>query len=226
MVKKNGVTVVIPTKNEGEGLAQILNQVRPYADEVMVIDGHSTDNTRSICEKQRVAYSLDHGKGRGDGVRLGMEKAQYDVVVLFDADGSHESRDIPRFIAPIKSGKADMVIGSRRLGGSYDLNMDFAGILRSGGSDFLAYLVNKRFGTKLSDVLYSFRSVRKSSALKMGLTANDFGIEQEMVVKCLKKGFSLVEIPSREKARGWGQSKLKTVMGVKFIFNLIKELYS
>lgn len=224
MARKDGVTIVIPTKNEGEGLARIILSVKKYADEVIVVDGHSKDETGDICRTYKVTHILDHGKGRGDGVRLGIEKANNELVVLFDADGSHEAADIPKFVAELKKG-ADLVIGSRRLGGSFDLNMDFSGILRSGGSDFLAYLVNKRFGTKLSDVLYSFRAVRKSSAKKMGFTSNDFGIEQEMVVKCLKKGFKLVEIPSREKARGWGTSKLKTIMGVKFVFNLLKELY-
>lgn len=224
MARKNGVTIIIPTKNEGEGLAQIILSVKKYSDEILVVDGHSTDDTLKICRKYKIVYILDHGRGRGDGVRLGIEKAYNELVVLFDADGSHEANDIPKFVAELEKG-ADLVIGSRRLGGSYDLNMNFAGILRSGGADFLAYLVNKRFGTKLSDILYSFRAVRKSSAIKMGFTSNDFGIEQEMVVKCLKNGFKLVEIPSREKARGWGVSKLKTIMGVKFVFNLLRELY-
>ncbi len=219
------VTIVIPTKNEGVGLAQIISSVKPYAGEVIVVDGHSRDNTREITLKSGAKYLLDHNRGRGDAVRLGIKTAKYDTVVLFDADGSHQASDISNFITPIQTNQADLVIGSRRLGGSFDLNMNFTGILRSGGADFLAYLVNRRFGTSLSDVLYSFRAVKKSIALQMDLRADDFTIEQEMVVKCLHSGFRIMEIPSREKARAWGQSKLKTITGIKFILVMVRDLY-
>ena len=219
------VSIVVPTKNEGAGLLRILNSVKPYAKEIIVVDGHSTDNTFQIVRGTKAKYLPDHGLGRGDGVRTGLAKASGKVAVLFDADGSHEATDIPRFVLPIVQGRADVVIGSRRTGGSFDLNMDFSGILRSGGADFLAYLVNRKFHTKLSDILYSFRAVRRSVVPKLELKSDDFGIEQEMVVKCLAKGFRLLEIPSREKARAWGKSKLKTIMGVKFVWELVRQLY-
>ena len=145
--------------------------------------------------------------------------------MLFDADGSHNPSDIPKLVSPILKNKVDLVIGSRRTGGSFDLNMSFAGILRSGGADLLAYMVNKKFNTNLSDILYSFRAVRKSSIKDLKLKANDFCIEQEMVVKALKNSVRLLEVPSRENARGWGKSKLKTITGIKFIFHLLYNLY-
>ena len=219
------VSIVIPAKDEGQGLAKIINSVAPYGREIIVVDGHSKDNTKEICQKMGVKYLLDHGLGRGEGVRLGIKTAKGTVIVLFDADGSHKARDIPRFITPIAKNQADVVIGSRRTGGSFDLNMDFSGILCSGGADFLAYLVNKRFNTRLSDILYSFRSVRKSIVKDLDLGANGFELEQEMVAQCLKKGFRLLEIPSRENARAWGKAKLKTITGIKFIFHLLWELY-
>lgn len=219
------VSIVISTKNEGQGLAQIIASVKPFARDIIVVDGHSTDDTKAIAKKSDVRYLLDHGVGRGDAVRMGIKAAKGKVVVLFDADGSHEASDIPRLVQPILENQADVVIGSRRTGGSFDLNMNFAGILRSGGADFLAYLVNRKFKTRLSDILYSFRAVRRSTAQELDLTADDFVIEQEMVVKCLKKGFKLLEIPSREKARAWGKSKLNTLTGIKFIIYLLKELF-
>src|SRR3990167_1687316 len=223
--QKIHTTAVIPTKNEGAGLAEIIKSVRPYVDEVIVVDGHSQDKTPEIAEAAGVKYFLDHGLGRGDAVRIGIAEAKGEVCVLFDADGSHTAADISRLIKPILERKADVVIGSRRTGGSFDLNMNFAGILRSGGADFLTYLVNKRFATGLSDVLYSFRALRTSVGKKMGLTANDFAIEQEVVVKCLKQGYRLLEIPSQEKARAWGKSKLKTITGLRLIVHLLRELY-
>lgn len=225
MYKLSKVSIVVPAKDEGQGLEKILKSLKSYTNDLILVDGHSKDNTKSIAKKLKVKYILDNGLGRGDAVRLGIEAAKNNIVLFFDADGSHNAHDIPLFITPIANNKADLVIGSRRTGGSFDLNMSASGILRSGGSDFLAYLVNKRFGTNLSDILYSFRAVRKSIVTKLDLSANGFEIEQEMVVKCLKKGYKLLEIPSRENARAWGKAKLRTITGVKFILHLIKELY-
>lgn len=219
------VSIIIPTKDEGEGLQRILDSVKGYGQEVLVVDGHSKDDTRAIAERNGALYLLDHGLGRGDAVRMGIDAAKGDLLLFFDADGSHEANDIPALLAPLLEDKADMVISSRRLGGSYDLDMSFTGIIRSAGSDFLAVLVNHRFKTNYSDILYSFRAMKKTTAVGLDLRANDFCIEQEMVAKCLKKKFRLAEIPSREKARGWGKSKLKTIMGIKFIFELLRVLY-
>lgn len=220
------VSIIIPSKGEGAGMQRILDSVKGYGEEIIVVDGNSQDGTKEIVESNGATYLLDHGLGRGDAVRIGIEAAKGDILLFFDADGSHEASDIPALLAPLQEDKADMVISSRRLGGSYDLDMSFTGIIRSAGSDFLAVLVNQRFKTNYSDILYSFRAMKKTTAVGLDLKANDFCIEQEMVAKCLKKGFRLMEIPSREKARGWGKSKLQTIMGIKFIFVLLKELYS
>lgn len=222
---KEKVSIIIPTKNEGEGLRKVITSLKSYANEIIVIDGHSTDNTQDIIKKTNARYVLDHGKGRGDAVRLGIEISKGEVLVFVDGDGSHLVRDIPRLIGPIFENQADLVIGSRRTGGSFDLNMSFDGILRSGGADFLAYLINRKFKTHLSDILYSFRAVRRNAALKLNLVSNDFRIEQEMVIKCLNQNLRLMEIPSQEKARAWGVSKLHTLTGLKFVFSLIRELY-
>lgn len=223
---KSKVTVIIPARNEGEGLLRILKSVKPYAGEIIVVDGHSTDSTKEITQKFRARYILDNGVGRGDAVRIGIKKAKNPYLLFFDADGSHNPREIPSLLNPLFQDKADAVIGSRRTGGSYDLNMDFWGIARSGGADFLAYMVNRRFKTQYSDVLFSFRSIKKPVALKLGLKADGFDIEQEFVIKCLKKKYRLIEVPTRENARKWGKSKLHTVTGIKLIFLLVRELYS
>lgn len=222
---KKKLTIVIPTKDEGDGIEKIIKSVRPYGEEIIVVDGHSKDNTREVAKKLGCRFYLDHGLGRGDGVRVGLARAINEIVLLFDADGSHQVRDIPRFVDPIFNNQADLVIGSRRTGGSFDINVGFSGVIRSAGADFLTAIVNRRFKTNLTDIIYSFRAVRKSIVSKLGLESDGFTIEQEMVVKCLKNNFRLLEIPSREMARGWGKSKLKTSAGIKFIFHLLKECY-
>lgn len=223
MVQKLSISIVIPAKNEGEGIVRILKSVRPYSDDVIVVDGHSTDNTKRIVKRLGVRFYLDNKRGKGDAMKIGVAKAKHDVVIFFDADGSHDEKDIPFVAKLLYSSNAGLVVGSRRTGGSFDINMSFTGIIRSAGCDLLVMLINNRFKTQLTDVLYSFRGVRKEVFRKLNLKEDGFGIEQEMVLSCIKKGFPVIEIPSREKARGWGRSKLSTISGIKFLLRVLRE---
>ena len=74
---KNKVTIVVLTKNEGQGIKQIIQSLKPYADDILVVDGHSRDNTKEIVRQEKVRYFLDHGLGRGDGVRIGIQNAKH-----------------------------------------------------------------------------------------------------------------------------------------------------
>lgn len=220
-----GITIIIPAKNEGEGIARILESVKSYGDEIIVVDGHSTDNTREIVENFGARYVLDNNRGRGDGIQVGIEKAKNDILVFFDADGSHEPKDIPRLLQPLNKGEADLVVGSRRTGGSLDVVINFTGIIRAAGCDFIAMIINHRWKVNLTDVLYSFRAIRREVARDLNLRANDFDIEQEMIIECLKRGYRVKEIPTREYARAWGKSKLATYKGLKLLWHLFLKLF-
>src|SRR5258708_945023 len=197
------VSIIILTKNEADGLKKIIKSVKRYGKEILVIDGNSEDQSEEIALKEDVRFIRDNGLGRGDGLKLGIKHSKSEILVFFDADGSHEASDIPHLVMPILTNKADMVIASRRTGGSFDMNMNFPGLLRSVGSDILTIIVNYAFKTNLTDILYSFRAIRRATAKELSLSANDFCIEQEMIVSCLKEKKRILEIPSREKARAW-----------------------
>lgn len=222
---KSRVTIVIPAKNEGEGIARIIRSVKPYSNNIIVVDGHSSDNSKDVAKHEKADFLLDHGKGRGDGVRIGIHVTKTPYIVLFDADGSHDVKDIPKIVRLLATDQADMVICSRKTGGSFDASLSLSGMIRSFGSDLLGWLVNKRFGTNFTDIIYSFRGVKKRVAEKLELKSDGFGIEQEMVISCLKKGFRIKEIPSRERARAWGRTKLQTISGLSLLVELIKSLY-
>lgn len=219
------VSIIIPTKNEAEGIAKVLKQVKSFGQEILVIDGHSKDNTRKITKQLGVKVLLDQRKGIGFAKRLGIAKAKGEIIVLIDADGSHRPQDIPKLIKPIINQQADLVVASRIKGGSDEFDINFPGIVRQGGGDFIASIINYRFKTKLTDTLNGFRAIRRSTALELDLQANDFDIEHEMIIKCLKRGFKVSEVGSHEYARGWGKAKLPTFSkGWIFIWRLIKEI--
>lgn len=222
--KQARVSIIIAAKNEGAGLKEIITSVKPYAQEIILVDGHSTDNSIDIAKQQKIKYFLDNGKGRGDALKIGIREATGDIIVFFDADGSHEATDIPRLVAEVEKG-SDLVICSRRTGGSFDAPITFSGMIRSFGSDLLTCLLNNRFNTQFTDILYSFRALNAKTAKALPIRANGFAVEQEMVAICCHKGYKITEIPSREKARGWGESKLQTIGGIKLLLLLLQQLY-
>jgi dolichol-phosphate mannosyltransferase len=202
------VSVVIPTKNEEGLIGQIVDSVRPYADEVLVIDGHSWDGTRDIAAAHGARVELDGGKGKGEALRRSMASATGDIVVFIDADGSHDPRDIPALVAPIKAGAADMVIGSRGKGGSDELHGTLEQFIRYIGSQLIMLAINYRWNVRLTDSQNGFRAVRRDVGLKLGLKANLTTIEQEMLMRALKLGYRVDEIPTHEYERKWGTSKV------------------
>ncbi|HEY2432461.1 MAG TPA: glycosyltransferase family 2 protein [Vicinamibacterales bacterium] len=202
------VTVVVPTKNEEGLIGEIVDSVRPYADEVLVIDGHSTDRTREIAGQHGARVELDGGKGKGEALRRALETAASEIVVFIDADGSHDPKDIPALVGPIKAGAADMVIGSRGKGGSDELHGTLEQFIRYSGSQIIMLAINYRFGSRLTDSQNGFRAIRRDVGRKLGLKSNLTTIEQEMLMRALKLGYRVDEVPTHEYERRWGTSKV------------------
>ena len=122
---KSKISIVLPVKNEAIGLSGIIESLLTYGEEIIVVDGHSTDNTKEIVIKYPQArFVLDNGRGKGDGIRVGIREAKNEIIVFVDADGSHDPADIPDLVKPILEGNSDMVIGSRAMGGSDEFKMN------------------------------------------------------------------------------------------------------
>lgn len=202
------VTVVVPTKNEEGMIGEIVDSVHPYADEVLVIDGHSSDKTRDIAVQHGARVELDGGKGKGEALRRSMEVASSEIVVFIDADGSHDPKDIPSLVGPIKADKADMVIGSRGKGGSDELHGTLEQFIRYSGSQIIMLAINYRYGSRLTDSQNGFRAIRRDVGRKLGLKSNLTTIEQEMLMRALKLGYRVDEVPTHEYERRWGTSKV------------------
>lgn len=202
------VTVVVPTKDEEGLIGEIVDSVRPFADDILVMDGHSSDRTREIATAHGARVALDGGRGKGEALRRSLEQAEGDIVVFIDADGSHDPRDIPALVAPIKAGDADMVIGSRGKGGSDELHGTLEQFIRYVGSQMIMLAINYRWNVRLTDSQNGFRAIRRDVGRQLGLQSNLTTIEQEMLMKCLKQGYRVSEIASHEYERKWGTSKV------------------
>jgi dolichol-phosphate mannosyltransferase len=202
------VTVVVPTKDEEGLIGEIIDEVKPHADEVLVVDGHSRDRTREIAAEHGARVILDGGRGKGEALRRALREATGGIVVFIDADGSHDAGDIPRLVAPIQAGTSDLVIASRGKGGSDELHGTIGQFVRYVGSQLIMLGINYRWNVRLSDSQNGFRAIRRDVGLQLGMTANLTTIEQEMLMKALKQGRRVSEIGSHEYERRWGTSKV------------------
>lgn len=219
------VTVIIPTLNEEETIGKVLEDVRPYADQLLVIDGNSSDRTRQIAAERGVTVVCDNGSGKGEAIRHGLRLAENPIVVFIDADGSHEAADIPRLIAPIRENQADIVIGSRMTGGSDELFSDAAEFIRLNGSMLINLAINYRWNVRLSDTQNGYRAVVRDVGLALNMTENSTTIEQEMVMNALAAGYRVINVPSHEYRRQGGESKvIVTKVWFKYVTNVIKHI--
>jgi glycosyltransferase involved in cell wall biosynthesis len=219
------LSIIVSAKNECENLKTILPILKERSDDVIVVDGHSNDGTEEVCLLNKVNFVLDNGLGKGDAQRVGAFTAKHDYIIFYDADGSHDPGDIVNLYNEITSEQFELIVCSRKKGGSLDLscNLTFIGLIRSTGCDFLTLLFNKFFKTKFSDILYSLKSSSKKNFIDLKTTENGFGIEIDILAKSVKKKYRIKEIPSRENARVHGESKLSTPFGVYFIYQIFRE---
>ena len=220
------ISIVIPTLDEEDTLAEIIEGCKPYGDEILVVDGHSRDRTREVAESLGVKVILDNRKGKGEALRHVVNFVNGNIIVFIDADGSHDPKDIPKLVEPIIKDEADHVSGSRLIGGSSELHGGFDECFRLMGSSFITACINWRFKVKLSESQNGFRAIKTDVIKQLGLEENITTIEQEMIMKTLKKGFRMAEVPSHEYERKKGYSKisLKKVW-FRYVYTLVKYLF-
>lgn len=220
------ISIIIPTKNESRSIQEVIAGVKPFVQEVLVVDGHSTDQTREIAEQMGARVLLDNRKGKGDGIRLGIREATGNILVCIDADGSHDPKDIPKLVQPILDDRADLVIGSRMTGGSDELHGDLSRFIRMTGSHVLLLMINYRWNIRLTDCQNGFRAIRTDVARNLGLTENVHTIEEEMVIKCAQQKYRITEVPSHEYSRQYGSSTLN-LLGTwhQFVWCILKHYF-
>jgi len=220
------VTIVICAKNEAATIHEIITDARRFAEKIIVVDGHSKDATEKLATDAGAKVIQDNRRGKGEAIRCAIAHVDTPITVFMDADGSHDANDIPRIVQPILDGKADHVSGSRLLGGSSELHGGFDECFRLMGSSFITACINWRFKVRLSESQNGFRAIRTDVLRQLGLRENITTIEQEMIIKTLKKGFRMAEVPSHEHVRKAGESKIKVSrVAFRYVWSAFRYLF-
>ena len=202
------ISAVICALNEEQSLPYVLPKVPEWVDEVLLVDGHSTDKTISIAQKLRPNIRILHqpGKGKGDALKYGVGQAAGDIVVTLDADGETDPEDISRFIEPLLNGY-DLAKGSRLVYG-HPPNMPWH---RWVGNKVLAITSNLLHGTKYTDICSGYNAFWKGAFQRLKLTRDGFEMEQEMLVKAKKAGLKVTEVNHYDAGRLGNTSKVSDI---------------
>jgi glycosyltransferase involved in cell wall biosynthesis len=216
------VSVVIPAKNEARNLEHVFATIPEWVDEIVLVDGHSEDDTVAVAQKLHPGIRIVHqeGRGKGDALQAGFAAAKGEIIVMMDADGSTDGKEIPRFVAALTTG-ADFAKGSRFAsgGGTDDMTLS-----RHLGNKILSLLVNAFFGTRYTDLCYGYNAFWSKHLQKLDLDCDGFEIETVMNVRAARAGLMIHEVPSHEHRRLHGVSNLRIVRdGIRIAKFIVRE---
>ncbi len=219
------ISVVAPALNEAENLSYLLPWLEGIADEIILVDGHSTDGTGDVARwlLPQVKVIRQTGSGKGDALRCGFTASTGDIIVMMDADGSHDPWEIRHFIAALLAG-ADLAKGSRFLGvgGSADLTS-----MRRLGNRALMLVANRLFGMRFTELCYGYMAFWRDCLPAFDLDCQGFEVETLLVLRAHRARLKIAETPSYEHARVHGVSRLRPVRdGWRILRTILRERLS
>jgi glycosyltransferase involved in cell wall biosynthesis len=203
------ISVVIPTLNEAENLPHVLPRIPGWIDEVIIVDGLSTDDTIEVARRHRpdVRVVLESTKGKGAALRAGFRAARGHIIVMLDADGSTDPREIPVFVGALLAG-ADIAVGSRFVQGGGTADMERH---RKLGNWVLTRLVRRGFSARYSDLCYGYTAFWRDVFPYLDGDYTGFEVETLIHIRALRASLKVAEVPSFEEERRFGVSTLNTV---------------
>jgi len=199
------IAMVVPTLNEIDGMKKIMPQInRSWIDEIIIVDGGSTDGT--IEEAQKLGFKIVHQtvRGVGDAYRLGIEATNCDYILFFSPDGNHEIKDIPILINKIKSGYD--IVHINRFGKTS--KSEDPGLITGFGNRMFTFLVNVFFGGHFGDCLDGFKIIKRNTILELKLDAKRENYEQQICIRAAKLGKKIFEVDGNEPKRIGGERKM------------------
>ncbi len=204
------LSIIIPVYNEKNTLRTLLTRVEAadYEKEIVLVDDCSTDGTREIVEdyKGREGYRVlmhPHNQGKGAALRTGFAEASGDIIIIQDADLEYDPRDYGKLLEPILDGRADVVYGSRFLGGPHRV-LFFWHYL---GNMALTTLSNMMTNLNLTDMETGYKAFTRKVLESLTIKCNRFGVEPEFTCKVAKKNFRIYEVPISYSGRDYTEGK-------------------
>jgi glycosyltransferase involved in cell wall biosynthesis len=218
------VSVVIPAMNEARNLEHVFGTIPGWVSEIVLVDGHSSDDTVAVALALHPAVQIvrQQGAGKGDALQAGFAAAKGEIIVMMDADGSTDGGEILRFVGALVTG-ADFAKGSRFASGGGSDDITFS---RRLGNKILSALVNRFFGTRYTDLCYGYNAFWAKHLSKLDLNCDGFEIETVMNVRAAKAGLAIQEIPSYEHLRLHGMSNLNVIRdGIRIAKFIVRERF-
>lgn len=220
------LSVVIPVYNEVDNIREILKRVeaQKLASEIIVVDDGSTDGTRKVLAEldgnSAVRVILhEHNRGKGAAVVTGFKAARGDILLIQDADLEYDPRDYPQILKPIEEGIADVVYGSRFLGGPRRVAMFWHMI----ANKMLTTMTNILYDTILTDMETGYKVFRRSVIEGMTIHSRRFDFEPEFTAKVLKRHYRIFEVAITFNPRDYSQGKkIKLKDAFAAVWTLIK----
>lgn len=218
------ISIVVPVYNEESTIGPVLDELAavPLEKEIIVVDDASVDNTLAILHNhptQPTVELLPANGGKGTAVRRGIELATGDIIVIQDADLELSPSRIEALVAPISSGSADAVFGSRFLDAP-----ERVAWTRRGANALLTRLTNFVYGTELTDMETAHKAFRRSFVTGIPLIARRFEIEVELTAKLARSGARIIEIanPYQPRTRSEGK-KIRWLDGLIALWTIIRH---
>lgn len=218
------ITAIVFTLDEEQNLPYVLPKIPSWVDEVLMIDGNSTDNTVRVAKElyPNIRILFQPGRGKGDAMKFGFEMATGDIIVTLDADGATDPQEMQNFIEPLINGY-DFVKGTRLLEKS-----DWHGRWhRWFVNKIFVIMTNTLYGTKFTDLCAGYNAFWKEPVLKINFTENGYENEPLLYLRSLKAGLKITEVSFRDNGRYHGLTKemalrqgwiaLKTIIRERFV---------
>jgi glycosyltransferase involved in cell wall biosynthesis len=220
------LSIVIPVYNEKDTILKVLDRIRQVdlPKEMIVVDDSSTDGTREVLQSLPASSDLrvifqPVNKGKGAALRAGFSAVSGDIVVIQDADLEYDPEEYPKLIEPILANKADVVYGSRFLGGPHRVLFYWHSL----GNRILTTLSNMLTDLNLTDMETCYKIFRAKILEEITLRENRFGFEPEFTAKVSKRRYRIFEVPISYSGRDYSEGKkIGWKDGVAALYFIIK----
>lgn len=208
-MNKEDVCILIPTLNEGKTIGGLVREFKGMGfSNIIVIDGHSKDDTVKIAREEGAEVVIQSGKGKGQAVIQAFRTIKSKYMVMIDGDGTYLPKEINRLLEPLTSRLADQVIGNRTV------NYQKGAFTRFNlfGNWILNKIFGFAYGVWLEDILSGYRAFSYNAIKQIDLNRTGFEVETEITVECVKKNLKIVEVPITYLSRVSGSpTKLKPI---------------